>query len=133
MSLDVPAAEIGKRLPVTVSLAVQNQAALGGVPPASVLTTAQEKAKLECHVIAGNRVFRSTRMNDRSWMPNRDSPIIRTIFLKRSSVPVSRSKAERASKFKAMTAKTIASNIGLYELSKGQLMKTEPEILRRPD
>lgn len=54
--------------------------------------------------------------------------MMRLILSRRTSAPSSRSSAQRATKPRSETANTIASKIGRYPASNGQLMKTPAQF-----
>src|SRR3954468_9518263 len=72
----------------------------------------------------GNALVRSSSVRERSWMEYRQAPMISIILWSRTSPEFRRERAHIARKPQAWIVKTIASNIGVYASSNGQLMKT---------
>lgn len=125
VGMDVLPGDVRNALPVTIRFAIENDAHLLTLALVSKPFASEKKPEFSRGMLKrGSPVLASRATLEMSCIPYRHSSTMRSILANRTSAPSSISSAERATKPRSRIAKTMASKIGLYALSKGQLMKT---------
>ena len=124
VGMDVLPGDVRNALPVTIRFAIENDAHLLTLALVSKPFASEKSPSSRGMLKRGSPVLASRATLEMSCIPYRHSSTMRSILANRTSAPSSISSAERATKPRSRIAKTMASKIGLYALSKGQLMKT---------
>ena len=124
VGMDVLPGDVRNALPVTIRFAIENDAHLLTWRSSPNRLHPKKSPSSRGMLKRGSPVLASRATLEMSCIPYRHSSTMRSILANRTSAPSSISSAERATKPRSRIAKTMASKIGLYALSKGQLMKT---------